>query len=156
MRVCNYCILDFFPLVDTDESDSFCSPAKRTSVFFSPYSAHANHLSSSGSSPDHPSDSNGNHCSCDEDSGNENAFLSHHINLSATTALSTTPMTNSPVNSSILTCDTKHASSGGFAKPRYIAPQSPLAAGVNSASTNEIIRKSTLGATSYTFTPVKE
>lgn len=169
----------FFYTVDTDDPDTvmMSSPAKRpSSHFYMPPSStsnfnnsshhqvgthithhhqhHSNAYSiSSCSSPDHPSDSNSNHGSCDEDSGSEPAFVSRLSSNSSTAhAVATHP----------LSCDTRHGSSSNgnsfaFVKPRYVAPQSPLAAGVNShsAPTKEI-RKSTLGPTSYTFTPVKE
>lgn len=117
------------------------------------HNVHHTHSISSCSSPDHPSDSNSNHGSCDEDSGSEPAFIAH--TTSSSSAAASTSITHP------LSCDTRHGnnSNGTFAfvKPRYVAPQSPLAAGVNShPAPPQEIRKSTLRPTSYTFTPVKE
>ncbi|XP_066915268.1 PABIR family member 2-like [Clytia hemisphaerica] len=136
--------------LDPDD-DSMGSPAKRSSHFYPPPSSlntHQlnSHSISSCSSPDHPSDSNSNHCSCDEDSGSEPAFIAH----SHSSSTSHTPVSNP------LSCDTR--TGFAFVKPRYVAPQSPLAAGHNShppPSSHEV-RKSTLGPSSYTFAPVKE
>ena len=172
LKLVSYISLHFTHTVDPDDPDTIMSsPAKR---FYLPPSSlnthqlvnnssvsnnvhHTTHHTvhhtqsiSSCSSPDHPSDSNSNHGSCDEDSGSEPAFIAHTTSSSAASTSITHP----------LSCDTRHGNnSNGFAfvKPRYVAPQSPLAAGVNSHPTpTQEIRKSTLRPTSYTFTPVKE
>jgi len=145
--------------VDPDDADSASSPAKRSPFYYTPpnYNTHpltTCHSLSSCSSPDHPSDSNSNHCSGDEDSGSEPAFIAHS---SLTTAASHTPVSNP------LSCDTRQQSNSfAFVKPRYVAPQSPLAAGVSAlnshaavANSHEQNRKSTIGPNSYSFAPVE-
>lgn len=136
-------------LVDAEDCDSFNpSPAKRpANSFYSPVSTLSS--VSSSSSPDHLSDSNLNRFSCDDDSGNENAFLP---SISQQTSLNAITPVNTP-----LSCDTRTTHSFAFMKPRYIAPQSPLAAGVSSASmVSDTNRKGSVNGQSYSFAPVKD
>ncbi|XP_004207869.1 uncharacterized protein LOC101239003 isoform X1 [Hydra vulgaris] len=125
--------------LDTDDESYTCSPAKRN--FNSPVSASSSF--SSCSSPDPPCDSFNHHFLCDDDSGCEQVFTTH-------TVMTVTTPSNSP-----LMCDIRSPNSFPFVKPRYVAPQSPLAAGVSSASiANDVVRKLSLGCPSYTFQPV--
>ncbi|XP_057301760.1 uncharacterized protein LOC130636147 [Hydractinia symbiolongicarpus] len=130
--------------LDPDDPESLGSPAKRNSLYHSPASTISS--SSSNSSPDHLLDVHIARLSGDEDS--EHVFITNSITTSAT-------LVNNP-----LSCDTRPINAFAFVKPRYVAPQSPLAAGVNSSSIHQAhdsSRKASLSnCTSYTFTSVKE
>ena len=132
--------------LDPDDPDHcMATPPKRI-----PYNSSISTTSSvsSCSSPDHPSDTNSSLLSCDEDSGNEQMFQPHASIVSMTPIM--TPITPA---SSPLTCDTRHPSQTyGFVKPHYVAPQSPLAAGVNSASILPDSRMNKLKPSGYSFT----
>ncbi len=100
---------------------------------------------SSCSSPDINFDSV--QLSFDDDSGSDQSFTS-----TSTAAIS--PLTVS--NPASFFYDSKHSQTFSFLKPRYVAPPSPLAAGVHSASINNEQRKNTFVGSNYTFTPVND
>ncbi len=130
----------WFSSVDTDDMDFSMAPSKR--VYNHTLSTSS---ASTCSSPENNFDSV--HLSFDDDSGSDNSFVG-----ASTSVMS--PITVSNPNSFFY--DSRHSQTFSFLKPRYVAPPSPLAAGVHSASINNESKKNAFTGTNYTFTPVKD
>ena len=132
--------------MDPDDIDQYAtpSPSKRLALYQSSLSTSSN---SSCSSPDHPYTSS--HLSFDDDSGSDCSWPG---TTSYSSSLTFSPLT---VHSGNSFPDPKSVPFS-FVKPKYVAPPSPLAAGSNSASIQVDPRRNSVGATSYTFTPVRD
>ena len=99
------------------------------------------------SSPDHHTFDSVN-MSFDEDSGSDYSVSSY------TSASGVSPLN---VNNSATFCaEAKNHNSCPFLKPKYIAPPSPLATGMHSASIQNESKRTSTSTSTYTFTPVKE
>eukprot|EP00794_Sanderia_malayensis_P010774 gene10774-11927_t len=133
--------------IETDDMDITITPSKRI------FNHHTLSTSSAStcSSPDIHFDSSA-HLSFDDDSGSDNSYPG-----TSAPSSSMSPIAVSNPNSFFY--DSKHSQAFSFLKPRYVAPPSPLAAGVHSASINQSESKKNTFATNnpnYSFTPVKD
>eukprot|EP00112_Aurelia_sp_Birch-Aquarium-sp1_P006359 Seg1703.5 transcript_id=Seg1703.5/GoldUCD/mRNA.D3Y31 product="Protein FAM122A" protein_id=Seg1703.5/GoldUCD/D3Y31 len=131
--------------IDPDDDDQPMLLQKRLCTQLSSTSS-----ASTSSSPDHQSmPFDAVHLSFDDDSGSEHSLSSN-----------ATPTSISPIivnHSNPFFYDGRSSQTFPFLKPRYVAPPSPLAAGMQSASMNNDTRKNSLhGGATYAFTPVKD